>query len=90
VVCHLSLRGDCWSNFLAWNDFEDSNPPQVGKLVVSEDKSVPPVPYNILLPKPLVDSPINLPHSVTKSVETVKPMGKKPKEKPTVNAKGKK
>jgi hypothetical protein len=56
---------------------------------VSEDKSVPPVPYSILLPKPLSDSPIDLPHSVTKGVETVKPMGKKPKAKPTVNAKGK-
>jgi hypothetical protein len=70
VVCHLSLHGDCWSNFLARNNFEDSNPPQVDKPVVSEDKSIP--------------------HSVTKNVETVKPIGKKPKAKPTVNAKGKK
>jgi hypothetical protein len=90
VVCHLSLRGDFWSNFLARNDFEDSNPSQVDKPMVSEDKFVPPVPYNILLPKPLPNSPINLPHSVTKVVETVKPVGKKPKAKPTVNAKGKK
>jgi hypothetical protein len=59
-------------------------------LVVSEDKSVTPVPYNILLPKPLADSPIDLPHSVTKGVETVKPLGKKMKAKPTVNTKGKK
>jgi hypothetical protein len=90
VVHHLSLRGDCWSNFLARNDFEDSNPPQIEKPMVSEDKSVPPVPYNILLPKPLVDSPIDLPHFVTKDVETIKPMGKNPKAKPTVNARGKK
>jgi hypothetical protein len=66
------------------------NPPQVDKPVVSEDKTVPPVPYSILLPKPLPDSPIDLPHSVTKDVETVKPVGKKPKAKPTANAKGKK
>jgi hypothetical protein len=90
VVCHLSLRGDCWSNFLAQNDFEELNTPQVDKPVVSEDKAVPPVPYNILLPKPSDELPIDLPHSMTKGVETVKPLGKKPKAKPTVNAKGKK
>jgi hypothetical protein len=89
VVCHLSLRGDCWSNFIAWNDFEDSNPPQVDKPVVSEVKGVTPVPYSILLPKPLPDPPIDLPHSVTKGVETVKPLGKKLKVKPIVNTKGK-
>jgi hypothetical protein len=90
VVCHLGLHGDCWNDFLAHNDFEDSNPPQVDKPMVIEDKTIPPVPYSILLPKPLPDSPIDLPHSVTKDVETVKPMGKKPKAKPTANAKGKK
>jgi hypothetical protein len=52
VVCHLGLHGDFWNDFLARNDFEDSNPPQVDKPMVSEDKTVPPVPYNILLPKP--------------------------------------
>jgi hypothetical protein len=57
--------------------------------MVSEGKSVPPVPYNILLPKPLLDSPIDLPHSVTKDGETVKPMAKRPKSKPTANSKGK-
>jgi hypothetical protein len=90
VVYHLGLHGDCWSNFLSRNDFEDSNPPQVDKPVVSEDNSIPPVPYNILLPKPFPDSPIDLPYSVTKGVETIKPLGKKIKAKPTVNAKGKK
>jgi hypothetical protein len=90
VFCHLGLHGDCWSNFLSRNDFEDSNPPQVDKLVVSEDNSVPPVPYNILLPKPFPDSPIDLPYSMTKGVEIAKPLGKNPKVKPTVNAKGKK
>jgi hypothetical protein len=68
----------------------DSNPPQVDKPVVTEDKSIPPVPYSILLPKPLPDSPIDLPHFVTKDVESVKPVERKPKAKPTANAKGKK
>ena len=90
VVCHLNLRGDCWSNFLARNDFEDLNPPQVDKPVVREDKAIPTVPYNILLPKPLAESPIDLPHSMTKGVETVKPTGKMHKAKHTTNAKGKK
>jgi hypothetical protein len=89
VVCHLGLHGDCWNDFLTRNDFVDSNPPQVNKPVVSEDKNVPPVPYSILLPKPLPDSPIDLPHSVTKDVNIVKPVGKKPKAKPTANTKGK-
>jgi hypothetical protein len=86
----LGLHRDCWNDFLARNDFEDSNPPQVDKPVVTEDKTVPLVPYSILLPKPLPDSPIDLPHSVTKDAETVKPVGKQPKAKPTANAKGKK
>jgi hypothetical protein len=90
VVYHLGLHRDCWNDFLARNDFEDSNPPQVYKPVVTDDKTIPPVPYNILLPKPLSNSPIDLPHSVTKDVEIVKLVGKKPKAKPTANAKGKK
>jgi hypothetical protein len=90
VVCHLSLHGDCWSNFITRNDFEDSNPTQVDKPVVIEVKVVPPVPYHTLLPKPLVDLPIDLPHTVTKGVETIKPMGKNPKANLTANAKGKK
>jgi hypothetical protein len=90
VVCHLSLHGDCWNNFIARNGFKDSNPTQVDKPVVSEVKVVPPVPYHILLPKPSADLPIDLPHTVTKSVETVKPMGKRPKANLTPNAKGKK
>jgi hypothetical protein len=90
VVCHLGLHRDCWNDFLNRNNFEDSRPPQVYKPVVSERKSAPPVPYSALLPKPLPDSPIDLPNSVTKDVETVKPVGKKPKAKPTANSKGKK
>jgi hypothetical protein len=89
IVYHLGLHGDCWSNFIAWNDFEDSNPPQVDKPVVSEVKSVPSVPYSILLPKPSTDLPTDLPHSVTKGIEIVKTTGKKNKAKPTTNAKGK-
>jgi hypothetical protein len=90
VVCHLGLHRDCWDDFLARNNFVDSNPPQVDKPVVNEDKAIPPIPYSILLPKPLPDSPIDLPHSVTKDVESVKPVERKPKAKPTANAKGKK
>jgi hypothetical protein len=90
VVYHLGLHGDCWNDFLAQNNFEDSNPPQVDKPVVTKDKTIPPIPYNILLPKPLPNSPIDLPHSMTKDVETVRLVGKKPKAKPTANAKGKK
>jgi len=65
VVCHLGLRRDCWNDFLIQNNFEDSSPPQVDKPVVCESKSVPPVPYSALLPKPLLNLPIDLPNSVT-------------------------
>jgi hypothetical protein len=90
VVCHLGLHRDCWNDFLKRNNFDDSSPPQVEKPVVRESKSVPPVPYSSLLPKPLPDSPIDLPSSVTSHVEIVKPMAKRPKSKPTTNSKGKK
>jgi hypothetical protein len=58
--------------------------------VVSERKSVPPVPYSALLPKPLPDSPIDLPNFVTQDMENVKPAAKRPKAKPIMNSKGKK
>jgi hypothetical protein len=58
--------------------------------MVSEVKAVPPVPYHVLLPKPLVNPPIDLPDTVTKSVETIKPVTKRPKANPTANDKGKK
>jgi hypothetical protein len=90
MVYELGLRRDCWSDFLYRNGFEDSNPPQVDKLVVSESKPIPLVPYNVLLPKPLPDSPMNLTMSVTKQVEIAKPVAKKPKAKPNANSKGKK
>jgi hypothetical protein len=77
VVCHLGLHRDRWNDFLVHNNFDDSNPPQVDKPVVSESKSVPPVPYSALLPKPLPNSPIDLPNSTTKHVEVVKPVAKR-------------
>ena len=58
--------------------------------MVSEGKSIFLVPYNVLLSKPLPDSPIDLPHSVTKDAETIKPVVKRPKAKPTTNSTGKK
>jgi hypothetical protein len=57
--------------------------------VVSEVKAIPPVPFHVLLPKPLTDPPIDLPDTVTKSVETVKPVRKKPKASFNANGKGK-
>jgi hypothetical protein len=90
VVCKLDLHCDCWDEFIKRNDFADSSPPQVDKPVVSECKSVPPVPYCALLPKPLPDSPIGLPNSVTQDTEAAKPMAKRPKAKPSANSKGKK
>jgi hypothetical protein len=90
VVYELGLRRDYWVDFLSRNGFEDSSPPQVDKLVVSESKLTSPVPYNVLLPKPLPNSPTNLPMSVTKQVEITKPTARKPKAKSNANSKGKK
>jgi hypothetical protein len=86
----LGLRRDSWGDFLSRNGFEESSPPQVDKPVVSEGKPIPPVPYNVLLPKPLPDPPTNLPMSVTKQVEIAKPTAKQPKAKANANSKGKK
>ena len=66
VVYELGLHRDSWVDFLSHNSFEDSSPPQVDKPMVSERKPIPPMPYNVLLPKPLPDSPMNLPMFVTK------------------------
>jgi hypothetical protein len=65
VVYELGLRRDSWSDFLNRNGFEESNPPSIDKLVVSESKSVP-IPYSVLLPKPKPDSIVNSPMAVTK------------------------
>jgi hypothetical protein len=93
IVYHLSLHGDSWRAFVARNGFDDTNPIQVDKPVVSETKAGPPVPFHILLPtpKPSVDPPIDLPDIGTEKAETIKkPVSKKPKANPTANAKGKK
>jgi hypothetical protein len=43
-----------------------------------------------LLPKPLPNSPVGLPNSVTQDIEIVKPTAKKPKAKTNANSKGNK
>jgi hypothetical protein len=90
VVFHLSLLGDTWKAFITRNGFENTDPIQVDKPVVNETKAEPPVPLHLLLPKPSTDPPIELPDTVTKSVEAItKPMRKKLKENLAANAKGK-
>jgi hypothetical protein len=93
VVYHLSLHGDSWRSFITRNGFEDINPIQVDKPVVSEVKVGPPVPFHILFlaPNPSVYPPIDLPDIGTEKSETIKKLvSKKPKENPTANTKGKK
>jgi hypothetical protein len=83
VVYQLSLLGDSWKAFIARNGFEDTDPIQVDKPVVTETKAEPPVPLHLLLPKPSADPPIDLPDTVTKSAEAIKkPMSKKTQGKP--------
>jgi len=89
MVYELGLRRDCWGDFLSRKGFEESNPPQVDKPMVTERKLIH-VPYGILLPKPLPDPATNLPMAVTKQVEIAKPVDKKPKAKTGANSKGKK
>ena len=90
IIYHLSLHGDSWKAFIARNGFENTNPVQVDKPMVIETKPEPPVPIHLLLPKPSADPPIDLPDTITKSVEAIKkPMRKNPKENLTANAKGK-
>jgi hypothetical protein len=88
VVYELRLRGDCWADFLSRNGFEELDPPQVDKPVVTETKPTP-VPYSVLLPKPKPDPPTSFPMAVTKHVEVDKPATKKPKPKISANSKGK-
>jgi hypothetical protein len=88
MVYELGLRRDCWDDFLSRNGFEESNPSQVDKPMVAKTQPIPPVTYNVLLPKPLPDPPTNLPMAVTKQVEIAKPTTKKPKAK--TNDKGEK
>jgi hypothetical protein len=89
IVYKLGLRRDSWGDFLSRNGFEESNPPQVDKPMVTKRKPTP-VPYDVFLPKPLPDPPTNLPMSVTKQVEIAKPTAKQPKDKANANSKGKK
>jgi hypothetical protein len=89
LVYELGLRRDSWGDFLSHNGFEESNPPQVDKPMVTESKPTP-VPYSVLLPKPLPNPPTSLPMFVTKQVEIAKPTVNKPKAKANANAKGKK
>jgi hypothetical protein len=86
VVYELGLRQDSWHDFLNRNGFEESNPSQVDKPVVSESKSTP-VPYSVLLPEPKPDSPVNSPMAVTK---VAKPLTTKARAKTAANAKNKK
>jgi hypothetical protein len=92
IIYHLSLHGDSWGSFIARNGFEDTDPVQVDKPMVTKAKAEPPVPFHILLPspKPSTDPKVDLPDVVTKNVETIKrPVRKKSKANPTANAKGK-
>jgi hypothetical protein len=68
VVYELGLRQDSWHDFLNRNGFEESDPLQVNKPMVSESKSTP-VPYSVLLPEPKPKSPVNSPMAVTKVVK---------------------
>jgi hypothetical protein len=90
VVYELRLRGDCWADFLSRNGFEGLDPPQVDKPMITKTQPIPPVPYSVLLPKPLPDPPTSSPMAVTKRAEVDKPATKKPKPKTGANSKGKK
>jgi hypothetical protein len=72
VVYELGLHRDSWPDFLNRNGFEESNPPPVDKIVVSEGKSTP-IPYSVLLPKPEPDSIVNSPMAVTKVAKPLTP-----------------
>jgi hypothetical protein len=86
VVNELGLRHDSWHNFLNRNGFEELNPPQVDKPVVTETKPTP-VSYSVLLLKPEPDSPVNSPMAVTK---VGKPVTQKARAKTAANYKNKK
>jgi hypothetical protein len=89
LVYELGLRRDSWHDFLSRNGFEESNPPQVDKPMVTESRPTP-VSYSVLLPKPQPDSPTNFPMVVTKHAKVDKPATKKPKPQTGANSKGKK
>jgi hypothetical protein len=92
IVHYLSLHGDSWRDFIAQNGFDDTDPIQIDKPMVNEEKVEPPVPFHALLPppKPSTDLDVDLPNAITEKVETIKkPVSKKAKANPTVDAKGK-
>jgi hypothetical protein len=90
VVYHLSLLDDSWKAFITRNGFEDTDPIQVDKPLVTETRDEPHVPLHLLLPKPSANLPIDLPDTVTKNVEVIKnPMSKKLKVNLAANVKGK-
>jgi hypothetical protein len=70
LVYELGIRRDSSHNFLNRNGFEESNPLQVDKPMVSESKSTP-IPYSVLLPEPKPDSPLNSPMAVTKVAKPI-------------------
>jgi hypothetical protein len=88
LVYELGLRKDSWHEFLSRNGFGESNPPQVDKPVVAESKSIP-VPYDVLLPRPKLESPTSLPKSMPKQTEVVKTTTQKIRAKTGVDTRGK-
>jgi hypothetical protein len=93
IFYHLILHGDSWRDFVARNGFDDTNPVQVDKPVVSEIKTRNPMPFHILFPtpKPSLNPPIDLPDIETEKAETIKNLVRKnPKENLAANTKGKK
>jgi hypothetical protein len=93
IVHYLSLHGDSWRAFIARNGFDDTDPVQIDKPVVNENKVEPPVPFHVLLPppKPSFDPNIDLPDVITEKAKAIKKdVRKNPKANRTVDAKGKK
>ena len=89
LVYELGLRCDSWHDFLSRNGFGESNPPQVDKPMVAENKPTP-VPYDVLLPRPKPESPTSLHKSVPKQTEVAKATTQKTRAKIGVNTQGKK
>ena len=74
IVYHLSLHGDSWRASVARNCFDDTDPVQVHKPVITETNVQPPVPFHILLPspKPSIDPAIDLPDVGTEKAKDIK------------------
>jgi hypothetical protein len=89
LVHELGLRRDSWHEFLSRNRFEESNPPQVDKPMVTERKPIP-IPFSVLLPKPKPESPMNPSMAMTKQTEVAKPTTTKTRAKTGANTRRKK